>query len=151
MRILGIDYGHRRLGIAVSDDEKILASPLSVYSRCNLDVDLAFLLGIVKENEVERVVVGLPRNMNGSIGKMAKEALSFAWKLRKKIDIPISTFDERMTSVEAERVLVEMNLSRKRRKGLRDSIAAVLILQGYLDRLGTKKDQESEKTVMRNG
>jgi len=145
MRILGIDYGHRRLGIAVSDDEKILASPLSVYSRCNLDVDLAFLLGIVKENEVERVVVGLPRNMNGSIGKMAKEALSFAWKLRKKIGIPISTFDERMTSVEAERVLVEMNLSRKRRKGLRDSIAAVLILQGYLDRLGTKKDQESEK------
>jgi len=145
MRILGIDYGHRRLGIAVSDDEKILASPLPVYSRCSLDVDLAFLLGIVKENEVERVVVGLPRNMNGSIGKMAKEALSFAWKLRRKINIPISTFDERMTSVEAERVLVETNLSRKRRKGLRDSMAAVLILQGYLDRLGTKKDQESEK------
>jgi len=145
MRILGIDYGHRRLGIAVSDDEKILASPLPVYSRCNLDVDLAFLLGIVKENEVERVVVGLPRNMNGSIGKMAKEALSFAWKLRRKINIPISTFDERMTSVEAERVLVETNLSRKRRKGLRDSMAAVLILQGYLDRLGTKKDQESQK------
>jgi len=145
MRILGIDYGHRRLGIAVSDDEKILASPLPVYSRCSLDVDLAFLLGIVKENEVERVVVGLPLNMNGSIGKMAKEALSFAWKLRRKINIPISTFDERMTSVEAERVLVETNLSRKRRKGLRDSMAAVLILQGYLDRLGTKKDQESEK------
>jgi len=145
MRILGIDYGHRRLGIAVSDDEKILASPLPVYSRCSLDVDLAFLIGIVKENEVERVVVGLPRNMNGSIGKMAKEALSFAWKLRRKINIPISTFDERMTSVEAERVLVETNLSRKRRKGLRDSMAAVLILQGYLDRLGTKKDQESQK------
>jgi len=143
MRILGIDYGHRRLGIAVSDDEKILASPLPVYSRRNLDVDLAFLLDIVKENEVERAVVGLPRNMNGSIGKMAKEVLSFAGKLQRKINIPVSTFDERMTSVEAERVLVETNLSRKRRKGLRDSIAAVLILQGYLDRLGTKKEQES--------
>ncbi len=145
MRILGIDYGHRRLGIAVSDDEKILASPLPVYSRRNLDVDLAFLLDIVKENEVERAVVGLPRNMNGSIGRMAKEVLSFAGKLQRKINIPVSTFDERMTSVEAERVLVETNLSRKRRKGLRDSIAAVLILQGYLDRLGTKKEQESQK------
>jgi len=143
MRILGIDYGHRRLGIALSDDEKVLASPLPVYSRCNLDVDLAFLLGIVKENEVERAIVGLPRNMNGSIGKMAKEVLSFAGKLQRKINIPVSTFDERMTTVEAERVLVETNLSRKRRKGLRDSIAAVLILQGYLDRLGTEKDQEA--------
>jgi len=148
MRILGIDYGHRRLGIAVSDDEKILASPLPVYSRRNLDVDLAFLLDIVKENEVERAVVGLPRNMNGSIGKMAKEVLSFAGKLQRKINIPVSTFDERMTSVEAERVLVETNLSRKRRKGLRDSIAAVLILQGYLDRLGTKKDQESRDQML---
>lgn len=138
MRILGIDYGHRRLGMALSDDEKILASPLPVYSRRNLDVDLAFLLGIVKENEVERAIVGLPRNMNGSIGKTAKEVLSFADKLQRKINIPVSTFDERMTSVEAERVLVETNLSRKRRKGLRDSIAAVLILQGYLDRLGTE-------------
>lgn len=145
MRILGIDYGHRRLGMALSDDEKILASPLPVYSRRNLDVDLAFLLGIVKENEVERAIVGLPRNMNGSIGKTAKEVLSFADKLQRKINIPVSTFDERMTSVEAERVLVETNLSRKRRKGLRDSIAAVLILQGYLDRLGTEKDQESQK------
>jgi len=148
MRILGIDYGHRRLGIAVSDDEKILASPLPVYSRRNLDVDLAFLLDIVKENEVERAVVGLPRNMNGSIGRMAKEVLSFAGKLQRKINIPVSTFDERMTSVEAERVLVETNLSRKRRKGLRDSIAAVLILQGYLDRLGTKKDQESRDQML---
>lgn len=145
MRILGIDYGHRHLGMALSDDEKILASPLPVYSRRNLDVDLVFLLGIVKENEVEQAVVGLPRNMSGSIGKMAKEVLSFAGKLRRKINIPVSTFDERMTTVEAERVLVEMNLSRKRRKGLRDSIAAVLILQGYLDRLGTEKDQESQK------
>ena len=145
MRILGIDYGHRHLGIALSDDEKILASPLPVYSRRNLDVDLAFLLGIVKENEVEQAIVGLPRNMNGSIGKMAKEVLSFAGKLQRKINIPVSTFDERMTTVEAERVLVETNLSRKRRKGLRDSIAAVLILQGYLDRLGTEKDQEKSK------
>ena len=149
MRILGIDYGHRRLGMALSDDEKILASPLPVYSRRNLDVDLAFLLGIVKENEVERAIVGLPRNMNGSIGKTAKEVLSFADKLQRKINIPVSTFDERMTSVEAERVLVETNLSRKRRKGLRDSIAAVLILQGYLDRLGTEKDQEKSKNSSR--
>jgi len=145
MRVLGIDYGHRRLGIAISDDGQILASPLSVYSRRNLDVDLAFLLDVVKDNEVGQVVVGLPRNMDGSIGKMAKEVLSFAGKLRDKLSIPISTFDERMTSVEAERVLVETNLSRRRRKGLRDSIAAVLILQGYLDcsRSRTEKDQDS--------
>jgi putative Holliday junction resolvase len=136
--------------MALSDDEKILASPLPVYSRRNLDVDLAFLLGIVKENEVERAIVGLPRNMNGSIGKTAKEVLSFADKLQRKINIPVSTFDERMTSVEAERVLVETNLSRKRRKGLRDSIAAVLILQGYLDRLGTEISLHRGRGIINN-
>ena len=138
VRILGIDYGRRRLGLALSDEGEILASPLAVYSRRKLDQDLAYLAHLAAEKEVGRVVVGLPRNMNGSLGEMAREVLSFVDTLKEKTDLPVDTFDERLTTAEAERVLIQADLSRKRRKTLRDSLAAVLILQGYL---------ESRKTV----
>ena len=138
MRILGIDYGHKRLGLALSDEEKILASPLPPYQRRDLNQDLAFLAALVHEKNVGQIVVGLPRNMEGSLGEMAKQVLAFVETLKKKTHLPIDTFDERLSSIEAERVLIQADLSRKRRKTLRDSLAAVLILQGYL---------ESRKTV----
>ncbi len=138
MRILGIDYGHKRLGLALSDEEEILASPLPVYLRHDLNQDLAFLVALAKENQVGRIVVGLPRNMDGSLGEMAKEVLAFVDALKEKINLPVDTFDERLSSTEAERVLIQADLSRKRRKNLKDSLSAVLILQGYL---------ESRKTV----
>jgi len=135
MRILGIDYGHKRLGLALSDEEKILASPLPVYQRRGDKQDLTYLTRLVEEKEVGQIVVGLPRNMNGSLGEMAKEVLAFVDTLKKKTDLPVDTFDERLSSAEAERVLIQADLSRKRRKTLRDSLAAVLILQGYLESL----------------
>ena len=133
MRVLGIDYGQKRLGLALSDEGGLLASPLSSYLRRILDQDLDFLAALVKEKQVRQIVVGLPRNMNGSLGEMAKEVLSFVNDLKEKTDLPIDTFDERLTSTEAERVLIQADLSRKRRKNLRDGLAAVLILQGYLE------------------
>jgi len=133
MRILGIDYGHKRLGLALSDEGETLASPLPVYQRRDTKEDHAFLAQLVEEKEVRQIVVGLPRNMDGSLGEMAQEVLAFVETLKKKTHLPIDTFDERLTSAEAERVLIQANLSRKRRKTLRDSLAAVLILQGYLE------------------
>ena len=135
MRILGIDYGHKRLGLALSDEGETLASPLPVYQRRDTTEDHAFLAQLVEEREVSQIVVGLPRNMDGSLGGMAKQVLAFVETLKKKTHLPIDTFDERLSSIEAERVLIQADLSRKRRKPLRDSLAAVLILQGYLESL----------------
>ena len=141
MRLLGIDYGRKRLGLALSDEGGILASPLParIRSRSETD-DIAFLKDLTRERGVERIVVGLPLNMDGSSGEMAEEALRFAALLEEEIGIPVATIDERLTSVEADRVLIEGGFSRQRRKGLRDSLAAVLILQAYLDRLRTGPD-----------
>lgn len=133
MRILGIDYGRRRLGLALSDDGSILASPLPVRRRLGLDADIRFLEDLARSHAVAEVVVGLPRNMDGSLGEMAEEVLTFARALERRMAVPVATFDERLTSSEAERVLVEADLSRRRRRTLRDSLAAVLILQAYLD------------------
>ena len=133
MRTLGIDYGRRRLGLAISDGGGILASPLSVYERRGEKEDLTFLSTLVLERKAGRIVLGLPLNMDGSSGEMADEVIAFAAALREESGLPVLTFDERLTSIEAERVLVQANLSRKRRKGLRDSLSAVLILQGYLE------------------
>ncbi|MEA3356745.1 MAG: Holliday junction resolvase RuvX [Candidatus Bipolaricaulota bacterium] len=134
MRTLGIDYGRKRLGLALSDENGILASPLSVYQRRGLEQDLSSLDRLVKENGAGNIIIGLPLNMDGSKGKMAMEVLSFSDRLSKRLELPVSTFDERYTSLEAERVLQEASLSRKKRKIARDSLAAVLILQGWLDK-----------------
>jgi putative Holliday junction resolvase len=135
MRVLGIDYGRRRLGVAISDEEQILASPLPPLTRTGSDDDLLRALGdLVNARSVGEIVVGLPINMDGSHGEMSEEVSGFAEELRRALRLPVHTFDERMTSMEADRVLIEANITRKRRKLLRDGLAAVLILQGFLDR-----------------
>lgn len=134
MRTLGIDYGRSRLGLALSDEAGILASPLPVHRRRGLEENLAFLAALVSREGIGEVVVGLPVNMDGSLGEMANEALAFAEALTERLGLPVTPFDERLTTAEAERVLLEANFSRARRKGLRDSLSAVLILQGYLEK-----------------
>jgi len=133
MRILGIDYGSKRLGLSLSDEDEILASPLPVRTRTTIKEDLEFLVQLLRENKVGRIVLGLPLNMNGSHGEMARAVEAFAADLRRAGDIPVILFDERLTTSEAERVLIQADISRKKRKNLRDGLAAVLILQGYLD------------------
>ena len=133
MRILGIDYGTKRLGLALSDEDRILASPLPVRVRANLTDDLKFIAQLVDEKGIEEIVLGLPLNMDGSQGEMARAVQEFADELRSACNVPVMLFDERLTTSEAERVLVQADISRKKRKNLRDGLAAVLILQGYLD------------------
>jgi putative pre-16S rRNA nuclease len=133
-RIIGIDYGSVRMGLAMSDETRTIAGGLEVYRRRGEAQDIAHLAAIVVQHAAELVVLGLPYNMDGSLGPKAEEVLRFKSALERAIPCPVVTIDERLTTVEAERVLLEGDLSRAKRRDLRDQVAAVLILQHYLDR-----------------
>jgi putative Holliday junction resolvase len=133
MRILGVDLGTKRIGLAISDETEVLASAFSTYQRQSQDQDFQYFRELVESEAIAKIVLGLPQNMDGSLGPKAQESIEFKDALSQWLDIPIDLFDERLTTQEAERVLVQGDVSRKKRKGLRDQLAAVLILQGYLD------------------
>ncbi len=134
MRIMGLDVGEKRIGVAVSDPLGYTAQGVSTIKRENAEE----LKKIVSDYNIAKIVVGLPKNMNGSIGEQGKKVLDFIEELKKKINLPILTWDERLTTKEAEGVLLRADLSRAKRKKVIDKLAAVLILQGYLDRQRTK-------------
>jgi putative Holliday junction resolvase len=140
VRILGIDYGRARLGLAMSDESGVLASPLPPH-RCRRTQaqDIRILAQLIARNEVSRIVVGLPLHMNGSAGEMAHEASEFAAQLSQATGRPVEMLDERLTTTEADRVLREAAVPRKKRKELRDGLAAVQILQSFLDRRGAEE------------
>jgi putative Holliday junction resolvase len=134
MRILGIDYGRRRIGLAISDESQYLARPLAAYTRTHsFRKDMEALSKMPRELGAGSIVVGLPLNMDGSKGEMALEVEGFVARLQEMTGLPVTVFDERLTSSEAERVLLEGNVKRQDRKQLRDGLAATLILQGHLD------------------
>jgi putative Holliday junction resolvase len=132
-RIIGLDVGDNTLGVAVSDELGVTAQGLTVRRRSALGDDLAFLCAICTRYEAEAIVVGLPRNMDGSLGSQAQKTLAFIDRIRQACAVPVIAWDERLTSQAAERVLLAANTSRRRRKQLRDRLAAQLILQSYLD------------------
>lgn len=136
-RLIGLDYGSKRIGVAVSDELGVSAHPVGEIRRTSAARDLDAVAGYVEEYEAEGVVVGLPRNMNGTLGPAAEKVIAFASRLRSRLDVPVETWDERLTTAEAERVLIGADLSRKRRREVIDRMAAVLILQGFLDRRRT--------------
>jgi putative Holliday junction resolvase len=136
MRILGIDYGEKRIGLALSDISNMVARSLKVLNRDTTRDLFEEIKTIVDENEIEQIVIGLPKNMNGSIGKKGKEVLAFVKVLEKGVKVPIVTWDERLTTVSAEKVLRQADLSRKKRKGILDKLSACIILQNYLDSIG---------------
>ena len=133
MRILGLDIGTVRIGVAVSDDMGWTAQPLSVIRRRSEEADLDILAELVESCDVGEIVVGLPRNMDGSIGEMARYVREFRDKLGRRLDLPIHEWDERLSSVAAERVLLEGKVRRRKRKEVIDKVAAAYILQGFLD------------------
>ncbi|HEY8423912.1 MAG TPA: Holliday junction resolvase RuvX [Clostridia bacterium] len=133
MRVLGIDYGDKRIGFALSDQLRIIASPLEVYNRKTLEQDLEYIKNLIESNQVDTVVIGLPINMDGTMGERAIKTQEFGELLKQKIDIPIVYIDERWTSKESERFLIQSNIRREKRKVLVDKIAAQNILQRYLD------------------
>ena len=133
MRALGLDVGEKRIGVAISDPLGLVASPLRVIERKAPEEDIRELNGLIKAEGVEVVVVGLPRNMDGSFGQPAEAVLRFCELLREKANVPVETWDERLSTVAANRALLEADLSRAKRRRIVDSTAASLILQGYLD------------------
>ena len=139
MRIMALDVGERRIGVAVCDPLGITAQAHSVLTRRGLDNDLEALSRLVEELEAERVVVGLPRNLNGSEGPSAQRSREFAELLTRKVRIPVELYDERLTTVEAENILLASDMSRRKRRQVIDKVAAALILEGYLHRRGREE------------
>ncbi|WP_138752354.1 Holliday junction resolvase RuvX [Paenibacillus sinopodophylli] len=133
MRLMGLDYGDRKIGVAVSDAFRWTAQGTEVIERRRDGSELDRIAALVKEHEVSEIVLGLPKNMNGSIGPRGEISIEFAEKLKQKLNIPVHLWDERLTTVAAERTLIEADVSRKKRKLVIDKMAATLILQNYLD------------------
>lgn len=133
MRIIGLDVGDRRIGIAISDELGITAQGLEVIETSGNGKDIERILELIKKYNATQVVLGLPVNMNGTIGPRGELTKKFGDKLKKFTDVTIDYWDERLTTVVAEKALIEADLSRKKRKGVIDKLAAVLILQNYLD------------------
>ena len=135
MRVLGLDMGARRIGVAVSDPMGWTAQGLPTLERRTEQGLIAEIRKLVTDFDVERVVLGLPRNMDGSIGSQARKVLTFATVLEAALGIPVETWDERLTTVAAHKSMAEGHLSRAQRRQSVDRIAAQLILQGFLDSL----------------
>lgn len=143
MRVMGLDYGSKTVGVAVSDLLGITAQGVETIERKDenkLRQTLARIETLVQEYEVEKIVLGFPKNMNNTIGERAQKSLEFKEKLERRIGIPVIMWDERLTTVEAERTLMESNVRREERKKYVDKIAAVFILQGYLDSLSIGRE-----------
>jgi len=132
-RVIGLDVGDKTLGVAVSDELGLTAQGVTTCRRTSSAADLDFLRQIIAQYAAAAVVVGLPKNMDGSIGPQAQKTLAFIERLRQTCAIPVVAWDERLTTREAERVLLAANTSRQRRKRVRDRLAAQLILQSYLE------------------
>jgi len=131
---MGLDIGEKRIGVALSDSLGMIAGPLTVVERKTDDDAIRQIIVLARENEVERIVVGLPRSLDGSLGKQAQAVQSFVDLLKGHTRLPVVTWDERLSTVAADRMMMEAGVKRDKKKKQRDSLAAAFILQGYLDR-----------------
>lgn len=130
-RVLGIDHGDVRIGIALSDPTGFLASPLCVLDSTNAGLEQ--IVALIAGHEVEQIVVGLPRNMDGSYGLATEKVRNFIAKLKSKTSVPVCEWDERLSTVSAHNTLREAGFDGRQRKGVVDKVAAQIILQNYLD------------------
>lgn len=136
---MALDVGSRTIGIACSDALLMTAQGIETIRRTSLENDFNRLRELISEYEVHELVVGMPKNMNGTKGDRAEKTEEFVEKMKAVIDLPVTFWDERLSTVMAERQLIAADVSRKKRKGVIDKMAAVVILQGYLDRLQFNK------------
>ena len=147
MRIMGLDYGSRTVGVAVCDPLGITAQTVETITRRDenkLRQPLARIETLAAEYGVERIVLGYPKNMNNTLGDRAKKSEELKAALERRTGLPVVLWDERLTTVAAERVLMESGVRREHRKESVDQIAAAMILQGYLDRMAMEKKDEKE-------
>jgi putative Holliday junction resolvase len=135
MRILAIDHGSKRMGIAVSDELKMIAQPLEFIPAAPFAGFLARLNELISDKEVELILIGMPRNMDGTYGPAAEKVQDFVEALKGLISVPVKLWDERLTSAQANRVLIQGNVRRDKRKEKVDAMAAAILLQSYLDGL----------------
>ena len=134
MRALGLDLGSKRIGVAVSDRSGTIATPLTVLARrADRAADHRAIAALVAEEEAERVVVGLPLSLDGSVGPAAKAAISEAERLSSVVAVPVETYDERLTTVTADRSLMEARMRAEARRRIVDKVAAAVMLQSWLD------------------
>ena len=146
MRLMGLDYGSKTVGVAVSDPLGLTAQGVETVWRKQenkLRQTMARIEELISEYQVERIVLGYPKNMNNTVGERAVKSLEFKEKLEKMTGPPVVMWDERLTTAEAERTLMETGVRRENRKQFLDQMAAVLILQGYLDRMNMNKDENN--------
>ena len=133
MRILAIDHGTKRMGIAISDEMRTIAQPLEFIAAEPLDKFFDRLKQIIADKQISLIVVGVPRNMDGTYGPAAAKVQEFVTALKEAVALPIKSWDERLTSVQANRYLIEADVRRSRRKEKVDKTAAAILLQSYLD------------------
>lgn len=133
MRSLGLDIGDKRIGVALSDPGGILASPLAIIDCRDDATDVEVIVNIVSQQQVGQIIVGLPRSMDGSIGRQAEKVKSFVQKLSSHTEVPVEFRDERLTTVLAKRLMRSVGKKKSRSKARDDAVAAALILQAYLD------------------
>lgn len=148
-RILALDHGTKRIGVALSDELGWTAQPLETYERRTLDRDIAHILDLVRIHEVGQVLLGLPLQLNGEEGPAVQAVRLFIERLAEALPVPIVTWDERMTTKAAEELLIAADMSRKKRKGVVDRVAAAILLQSYLESLSQSttpatSEQQSE-------
>lgn len=132
-KIMGLDYGDVRIGVALSDVTRFLSSGYETYVRKSTEKDLSHLSDLIAQNNVKKVVFGLPLNMDGSRGVRVEKTEAFAEKLKEKCGVEIDYYDERLSSVSAEEILIEAGVRREKRKEVIDKLSATIILQNYLD------------------
>jgi putative Holliday junction resolvase len=141
LKILGLDLGSKTIGVALSDDLALTAQAWTTIRRTTPEKDLSVLRKLILDHQVNEIVVGLPVNMDGSKGEAAQRAESFMERLRTLFPIKITPWDERLSTVAAERILLEGDLSRRKRRKVIDRLAAAIILQNYLDSRSRKMEQ----------
>ena len=142
--IAGLDYGDKTIGVAISDLRRMVATPTEIIRRVKFTEDAARLMEIVRARDIHGLILGLPLNMDGSEGPRVQSTRAFARNLARLTDLPIFFWDERLSTVAAERALLEADTSRKRRKEVIDAVAAGYILQGALDRMAHLPAPERE-------
>ena len=149
MRILGLDIGTRRTGVAISDPEELMAVPLLMIEHSDENATLESILGLIDEHGIGCIVVGMPHSLDGSLNKQAIGVEDFTSQLSQRTRVPIETWDERLSTVAAHKMMSNAGTKKKKRKEQVDALAATLILQGYLDRQQAKNtSHENNDSVM---
>ncbi len=144
MRVLGLDYGEKRIGLAVSDEMGITAQGIPTLTRRSLERDLAALEKIIEQYAVEKIVIGYPLRLDGTAGIQCEKVDRFAAILARRFALPVLRWDETLTTSRAEEILTETRVRRKKRKSVVDKLAAMILLQDYLDRLRRGKTGDGE-------